>query len=102
MQETIPNSVLWAPMTERQEDAKASRETAARRAGLEPCELCGRGVSKDGNGFWIEVVDGGSAIAKPGTADESDSGYMGHYLVGPECGRKVPAAYRADVGSWVR
>lgn len=81
------------------QERKDRNASAAERKGLEPCATCGKGV-KPGNGWMVEVVDGGAMIAKPGQADESDSGYMGCWVLGPECGKHVPAGYRVKWNGW--
>lgn len=76
------------------QDAHARNENRARQNGLEPCERCGRGV-KAGAGWWIEVVNGGSSVARPGSVvDVNDPGYMGCYILGSECAKRVPLAFR--------
>lgn len=81
------------------EDRKAANEDRAYSRGLEPCATCGRGV-KPGSGWVVEVVGGGSSIARPGTADNSDAGYMGAWVLGPECGRHIPLAFRTKWNGW--
>lgn len=66
-------------------------------AGLEPCATCGRGV-KDGSGWLVTVTDGGAQLVHPDdTADAQaadPAGFMGEWLLGPECGKRVPHDYR--------
>lgn len=63
----------------------------------ECCIVCG----KIANGNWIGVIlgKGGDVLIEP-KDDEwyaaNDNGYMGHWIVGPECGKKVPAKYRTN------
>lgn len=62
----------------------------------EPCMFCGRKANAE-RGWWIRLATNGHLIAMD--ADEAEveaSGYdQGCFLVGPECGRKIPAAYRS-------
>jgi len=82
------------------EDRKAANEDRAYDKGLEPCATCGRGV-RPGNGWTVEVIDGGNNIAHPGLgADTSDPGYMGVWVLGPECGRHVPREFRTKWMGW--
>lgn len=82
------------------DDRKDRNEAAAQRAGLEPCTHCGRGV-KPGKGFLVEVVDGGGAIAAPGSnPDMADPGYMGVWVLGSTCARKIPATHRQTWNGW--
>lgn len=82
------------------DDRKAANEDRARKAGLEPCTICGRGV-KPGNGWVIEVVNGGADIAHPGLGvDQNDPGYMGCWVLGPECGKKIPREFRLKWNGW--
>ncbi|MDN5893926.1 MAG: hypothetical protein L0H93_07855 [Nocardioides sp.] len=82
------------------DDRKARAETRARDAGLEPCTVCGRGVKPD-SGWVVEVVDGGAHIAAPGQpVDRDDSGYMGAWVLGSECAKRVPVAFRAKWSGW--
>lgn len=76
-------------------DRKDANEERANRAGLEPCATCGRGVRE---GWFVVVVDGGAALLHPDHWDdpaaEADPGYMGGWILGPECGKHVPGEYR--------
>ena len=84
------------------EEAKVKRAIAAQDRGLEPCEACGRGVAA-GSGWVITITDGGCAVLHPdddGPEAEADGGYMGSYVWGPECGRKVPAEFRTRWNGW--
>lgn len=58
------------------------------------CDKCGRGVNPD-TGWAIEVVEGGAEICRPRAGDDTDSGYMGWWVLGSECAKKVPATHRA-------
>lgn len=58
------------------------------------CDKCGRGVNPD-TGWAIEVVKGGAEICRPRAGDETDSGYMGWWVLGSECAKQVPATHRA-------
>lgn len=56
------------------------------------CLICNRTI-KGHTKFWAEIVDGGEHIAKPGTADTKDGGYMGFWAVGSECSKKIPSEF---------
>lgn len=64
-----------------------------------PCYLCNRPIREPLAAISLEVVDGGVRIARPGTADVTDPGYMGFFPVGPECARRIPAEFRAPAGA---
>lgn len=82
------------------DDRKAANETRARDRDLEPCTTCGRGV-KPGNGWLVEVIDGGAHIAAPGLGpDTTAPGYMGVWVLGPECGKHVPREFRTKWHGW--
>lgn len=61
----------------------------------QPCVVCNRPVRDPRAAVNVEMVEGGGTIARPGTADTSDPGYMGLFPVGPECARRIPAEFRA-------
>ena len=78
-------------------------EAKAYERNLQPCSICGRGISEK-TGYLLMFVDGGEALAvSQWEAWEADTtvdraGYMGCFLVGPECGPKlVDARYRKAV-----
>jgi len=76
------------------EDRKYRAQVRAASLGLEPCERCGRGIVA-GRGWWVEVTGGGGLVVLAGASvDTEDRGYMGHYLLGAECAKRVPLAYR--------
>lgn len=81
------------------EDRRESNAARAADRGLEPCTHCGRGV-KEGAGWMVEVVDGGGSLAVPGTADTSDPGYMGCWVLGSTCAKGVPASHRVRWNGW--
>lgn len=82
------------------DDAKARNEARAHDKGLEPCATCGRGV-RPGNGWLVVVIDGGAHIAAVDSEpDENDPGYMGAWVLGPECGKHVPSGYRTKWNGW--
>ena len=56
------------------------------------CFLCGRGVKMHKRTAWVELFEGGSLLADQSVKDanQSDSGYMGCYPIGPNCKRKLP------------
>ena len=58
--------------------------------GDEACVLCGKAVSNPKEAPAAEVYDGGAKFVLEGeTTDTSDPGYMGCYVVGPTCARKL-------------
>jgi hypothetical protein len=66
--------------------------------GLTPCCMCGKGV-KENSGFNVWVVLGGSSLLHVDEWDnqsqkQNDAGDMGCWLVGPECGKSIPADYK--------
>ena len=66
----------------------ADYKTDAKGSGY-PCVVCGRPVEHPI--YEVECVDGGSDLCvTPGTANESDPGYMGYYPVGVKCLKKHP------------
>lgn len=82
------------------DDRQQANRARAQERGLEPCTTCGRGV-KPGSGWLVEVVDGGGQIAHPDhKADTSDPGYMGMWVLGPECGKHVPREFRVKWNGW--
>jgi len=47
------------------------------------------------------VVNGGAHISRPGSnPDTNDPGYMGGWVLGPECGKKIPADFRKKWNGW--
>lgn len=61
------------------------------------CIVCGKRVGE--NAIWVILGKGGDVFILPeddDTAMETDAGYMGWQALGPECGRDVPAKYRAN------
>jgi len=80
---------MWDPNSNQH---KRRRLAAAR--GLESCELCGRGV-RPLQGWAVHAIHGGAYLAD--LVNESpidDRGDMGWWILGPECGRKVPETHR--------
>ena len=66
--------------------------------GYEPCFLCGRYMTHKGllTGWQICVVAGGSDLCRADAHwDTDDPGYMGWFGVGPECAKKIPAAFKS-------
>lgn len=61
------------------------RENEKRCGKHQPCAICGRAIENTVTAVYLDIIDGGSAFATPGTADESDPGYMGSYPIGPNC-----------------
>jgi len=69
----------------------ANRNRALDR-GLIPCTICGRGVRK---GWLVEVVNGGTHIAHPDLDyDQNDPGWLGDWILGPECAKEIPLEFR--------
>lgn len=91
--EPVSTEVLWFERTKAEEDRKAAAEERASDNQLDACERCGRGVRPE-KAWWVEVVNGGSEIAPTGTNPEQDAGYMGFYVLGPECAKLVPITHR--------
>ena len=61
------------------------------------CIVCGKRASD--NAIWVILGGGGDTLILPENdeeAMETDSGYMGWHVLGPECGRDVPQRYRAN------
>lgn len=90
---TIPVPAgLWSDHDRK--DANAARAAAADR---DACTTCGRGI-RPGSGWWVHAVLGGNLLLAETEWDgydwHVDAGYLGLLLLGPECGRKVPAAFR--------
>lgn len=81
-------------------NVKARREMAAQEKGLEPCTTCGRGVKVD-SGILTVVVGGGAYCVHPDEpVDTTDGGYMGAWVLGPECGKKVDPKSRKTWEGW--
>jgi hypothetical protein len=62
----------------------------------EVCIVCGRRTTTD-RGIRLILGSGGTGLVPPHLYDEaytSDSGFMGGFMVGPECGKKIPSEYR--------
>ena len=58
------------------------------------CALCARPLLLSSDTVWIECIEGGFTLVPLGTSvDMQDSGYMGHFPVGPTCARKIPKRY---------
>lgn len=70
-------------------EARERRIGRAERAGKEHCLFCGRAT--DGS-RWVHMVTDGTLFAVA-EDHESDPDSQGWFSVGPECARKVPAAY---------
>lgn len=78
------------------EVVEARRSRAEQNGAKYTCQMCGRKVNPE-RGWMVQVVDGGMAIALPGTGDQNDSGYMGWWDLGPECGKHVPRQFRSKI-----
>lgn len=53
------------------------------------CACCGRPLRPGNATYWVEVIDGGEYVARPGwQPDADDPGYMGAHQIGPSCARK--------------
>jgi hypothetical protein len=81
------------------EETYEKRYASAQNKGLEPCTICGRGVA-EGKGFLVMGINGGDFLAADQwEAWEADTnadhaGDMGYWILGSECGKKIPADYR--------
>ena len=69
----------------------------ARRAGLEQCHHCGRGL-KPGKGWLVHVTfsTGNATFLRMDVSDEqADTEFTHEWIkLGPECGRSLPATFR--------
>lgn len=68
----------------------------------EICVVCGKRTTKD-RGIGVIFGWGGAMLVHPddrADAELNDDGYMGGFMVGPECGKKIPQEYRIDPSSW--
>jgi hypothetical protein len=66
----------------------------------ECCIACGRRTVAP-RGITVVLGTGGSGLIHPDDNDAAaahDPGYMGSWMVGPECGRAIPKAYRVNSG----
>lgn len=87
---------IW---TEVGEETYEKRYAAAQKKELEPCTICGRGVA-EGKGFLVMAINGGEFLAtdqwEAWEADKNvdHAGDMGYWILGSECGKKIPADYR--------
>lgn len=66
------------------------------RDDFEVCVVCGKRTTRE-RGITVLFGLGGSALIHPEDNEEAmveDSGYLGHFMVGPECGKKIPEEYR--------
>lgn len=83
-------------------NVRANREAKAEDQGLQPCTHCGRGV-REGKGFVVVVIEGGSSVLHPDDvtrADETDSGFMGAWVLGSTCAKQIPADARKRWDGW--
>ena len=65
---------------------------------FECCVACGRRTT-EGKGITVVLGGGGAELLDPADIDEAahnDPGFMGMWLVGPECGKKIPADFRKE------
>lgn len=60
---------------------------ASKAGDLCPCAICGRGVKDTAKAASATVIGGGDTWGDD-QSDTSDPGYMGGYLVGPDCHRR--------------
>lgn len=66
---------------------------------FECCIVCGKRTTA-ADGIVVVLGDGGDTLLHPADALEAetaDPGFMGMWLVGPECGKAIPAEYRVRV-----
>lgn len=65
--------------------------------GVDPlthCCVCAKRLPKkrhDDKGIWLIMCEGGTHMAKIGTEDANDPGFMGEYAVGSDCAKKFAA-----------
>jgi hypothetical protein len=63
------------------------------------CIVCGRKTTTE-SGITVILGLGGTGLIHPEDeekAEWSDGGYMGVWMLGPECGKDVPDEYRTTV-----
>jgi hypothetical protein len=63
---------------------------------LECCIVCGRQTTIE-RGIAVVLGGGSDSLIDPRDiieAEEADPGFMGVWLIGPECGKRIPVAYR--------
>lgn len=81
-------------------DTRSRREERAQEQGLEPCTHCGRGVAV-GSGWITVVIGGGDQVVHPDEpVDETDGGYMGAWVLGPQCAKSIPVTARKKWEGW--
>jgi hypothetical protein len=62
------------------------------------CIVCGR-KTRDNKGITVLLGLGGTGLIHPddeAAAESRDMGYMGVWMVGPDCGADIPAEYRCE------
>jgi hypothetical protein len=66
---------------------------------FECCIVCGRKTTRE-RGIPVLLGGGGSSLLDARDmieAEDADPGFMGVWLVGPECGKRIPAQYRVPM-----
>jgi hypothetical protein len=62
----------------------------------ECCIVCGRRTTSE-RGIAVVLGGGSDSLIDPRDmieAEDADPGFMGVWLIGPECGRRIPVEYR--------
>ena len=62
----------------------------------EVCIACGRRTTTE-RGIRLVLGAGATGLVPPELYEEAyrlDNGFLGSFMVGPECGKKIPAKYR--------
>jgi hypothetical protein len=61
------------------------------------CIVCGKQTSP-AKRITVILTGGGDELVRPEDEERvlADSGYMGHWAVGSECGRAIPQEYRVS------
>jgi len=66
----------------------------------EVCIVCGKRTTRD-RGIRLVLGAGATGLIPPHLYDEAyqlDDGFLGGFMVGPECGKRVPMEYRVTSG----
>ena len=64
----------------------------------EVCVVCGKRTTRD-RGIGVIFGQGGAILLHPDDVAEAeihDRGYLGNFMVGPECGKRIPREYRVN------
>lgn len=94
MQTTTPTTTPLPTIATEQYDRNMSRKPEV----ADRCERCMRPLTGT-TGWEVETWQGADAIALDEITPEirADAGYSGSYILGPTCGKQVPAAFRRKV-----